>query len=304
MRTPTTSTSSRPGPASATAEATAPEALVIDLDGTLLNRQGRVSDRSREALKRAREAGLRAAVASARPWRLITDVLGEDLQLFDAAIVSNGSTVLAMPNLKVIDETLLPASVAVEVIATVSRCWPDAAFGWELGGEFGCNEAFAALAGKQRIIRDVHRATPRALPDAPVHQLVFARPGYEPADLLASTAALLDAGHVATDSKGGVVEISAAAANKASAALAWVTTFGAGLEHVVAFGDELNDIALLRAAGLGVAMGNANPAVKKAAALTAGSHDADGVAEVIESLLSVNPPIAAAASATRTGQSE
>jgi hypothetical protein len=277
---------------------------VTDLDGTLLNRHGVVSDRSREALRRAREAGLRTAVASARPWRLITEVLGEDLRLFDAAIVSNGSAVVALPGLDVIDETLLSPSVAAEVIATVSRRWPDAAFGWELGGEFGCDEDFAALAGRQRILRDFHRATPRTVPHAPVHQIVFARPGCEPADLLAGTAALLHDDHVATDSRGGVVEISAAAANKASAALAWVTTFGAGLEHVVAFGDELNDIALLRAAGLGVAMGNANPAVKSVAGLTTGSHDADGVAEVIETLLSADPPIAAAASATATGRRE
>ena len=50
-------------------------------------------------------------------------------------------------------------------------------------------------------------------------------------------------------------------------------------------GDDVNDIPMIRAAGLGVAMGNALPAVKAAADRIAPSHDEDGLATVVEWLL-------------------
>lgn len=57
-------------------------------------------------------------------------------------------------------------------------------------------------------------------------------------------------------------------------------------ERVAAIGDEINDIALIDGAGLGIAMGNAVPEVKKVAQqITAGHHE-DGVARAIEKLLS------------------
>jgi 5-amino-6-(5-phospho-D-ribitylamino)uracil phosphatase len=54
---------------------------------------------------------------------------------------------------------------------------------------------------------------------------------------------------------------------------------------ICAVGDDVNDIPMIRAAGLGVAMGNALPVVKAAADRIAPSHDEDGLAQVVEWLL-------------------
>lgn len=54
---------------------------------------------------------------------------------------------------------------------------------------------------------------------------------------------------------------------------------------MIAIGDDLVDIGMIRYAGLGVAMGNASPAVKAAADLVTGTNDEDGVAAVIERYL-------------------
>src|SRR5205807_2650216 len=56
-------------------------------------------------------------------------------------------------------------------------------------------------------------------------------------------------------------------------------------EEVVAFGDNHNDIGMLRFAGLGVAMGNAHDEVKEAADYVTSSNTEEGVAAVIEKLL-------------------
>jgi hypothetical protein len=55
--------------------------------------------------------------------------------------------------------------------------------------------------------------------------------------------------------------------------------------EICAVGDDVNDIPMIRAAGLGVAMGNAQAAVKAAADRIAPSHDEEGLAEVVTWLL-------------------
>jgi hydroxymethylpyrimidine pyrophosphatase-like HAD family hydrolase len=56
---------------------------------------------------------------------------------------------------------------------------------------------------------------------------------------------------------------------------------GVEIGRVIAVGDSDNDIPMLRAAGLGVAMGNANARVKAVADWIAPSLDEDGVAATI-----------------------
>lgn len=57
-------------------------------------------------------------------------------------------------------------------------------------------------------------------------------------------------------------------------------------EQVVAIGDDVNDVPMLRAAGLSFAMANAVPAAKEAADRITGSNDEDGVARALESVFS------------------
>ena len=60
-----------------------------------------------------------------------------------------------------------------------------------------------------------------------------------------------------------------------------------GIRHaeICAVGDDVNDIPMIRAAGLGVAMGNALPEVKAAADRIAPTHDEDGLVQVVQWLL-------------------
>jgi len=58
--------------------------------------------------------------------------------------------------------------------------------------------------------------------------------------------------------------------------------FGIKLEETMAFGDGGNDISMLRHAGIGVAMGNANDDVKAASNYTTTSVDEDGIANALK----------------------
>ncbi|MDO9396338.1 MAG: HAD hydrolase family protein [Herbiconiux sp.] len=261
--------------------------VVTDLDGTLLTTRKTVSAVSVSALSDARAAGLQLAVASARPYRLVQDVLPAPvLALFDAVIVSNGAAVIRPLDDSVLHESTLRRAASAFSIETLRATWPTAGFGWESGTEFSSDDVLLRLAGAGTILRDPHPDRVLPLPAGPVHQLVMAVPGAAPRSLLASTAAILGPEYTVTDSLGGVVEISPAGVSKASAADWWARSTGATLADVVAFGDEHNDLPLLRAAGIGVAMANARDEVRAAAASTTLTNDQDGVAVALRALLS------------------
>ena len=56
-------------------------------------------------------------------------------------------------------------------------------------------------------------------------------------------------------------------------------------EAICAVGDDVNDVPMIRGAGLGVAMGHARPEILAAADLVTGKHDEDGVAMLVENVL-------------------
>ena len=81
------------------------------------------------------------------------------------------------------------------------------------------------------------------------------------------------------------MEINHENAHKGAALLALTSHLGLDRSQVMAFGDGLNDISMIREAGIGVAMENAVEEVKAVADLITGSCEESGVADVIEQLL-------------------
>jgi hypothetical protein len=90
----------------------------------------------------------------------------------------------------------------------------------------------------------------------------------------------------ATSSERGLIEFSAPSANKLSALRRLCDQLDVPLESVVAFGDMPNDVEVLGAVGLGVAVANAHEEARAAAQRYTASNDDDGVARFIDRLLS------------------
>ena len=80
-------------------------------------------------------------------------------------------------------------------------------------------------------------------------------------------------------------ELLPAGVTKWSAIRRLARQWGIGDETICAVGDDVNDIPMIRAAGLGVAMGNALPEVKAAADRIAPSHRTTGWQQVVEWLM-------------------
>ncbi|MEZ4681140.1 MAG: HAD-IIB family hydrolase [Caldilineaceae bacterium] len=81
------------------------------------------------------------------------------------------------------------------------------------------------------------------------------------------------------------IQILATECNKATALAHLMAEMGRSLEEVVAFGDDTNDVEMVAAAGLGVAVSNAVDEVKRVAKRITGTNNDDGVATVLADLL-------------------
>lgn len=263
--------------------------VVTDLDGTLLDPAGRLTAHTAAVLTRARSTGVALAVASARPLRLVQAILGDHLNLFDAVIVSNGACTIDQRTGRVLDEIGLGVETAGALMERIRVAWPDCGFGWEMGTRFEHDVAFARIAAAQRVLRDLEGPA-IAHPTRPVHQLVVVRSGSRPSSVLAELRAVVGTEIVVTDSAGGVIELSAVGADKGSALVHWAAAAGFTAGQVVAFGDEHNDIGMLRAAGWGVAMAGARQQVLAAADGVTGSNAQDGVAAALAVLLNPRKP--------------
>ena len=81
--------------------------------------------------------------------------------------------------------------------------------------------------------------------------------------------------------RGFMCELAPAGVTKWSAVRRLASEWGIADGEICAVGDDVNDIPMIRSAGLGVAMGNAVPEVKAAADRIAPTHDNDGLVEVV-----------------------
>lgn len=88
-----------------------------------------------------------------------------------------------------------------------------------------------------------------------------------------------------TKSKANFLEISHPLATKGNALKELAETLNIPREEIIAIGDNMNDLDMIKFAGCGVAVGNAVEPLKEAAQIVTGTNDDDGVAEIIEKLV-------------------
>jgi hydroxymethylpyrimidine pyrophosphatase-like HAD family hydrolase len=79
--------------------------------------------------------------------------------------------------------------------------------------------------------------------------------------------------------------VAPAGVTKWSGVSAVAAQWGIAATEVCAVGDDVNDLPMIRGAGLGIAMGNARPEVKAVADAIVGTHDASGLVDVADLLL-------------------
>lgn len=257
--------------------------MACDLDGTLLTSDEVVSERTIATIKRLRAEGVRV-IASTGRGPLTTQPVLVGLGIADFAVCSNGAVVFDIEKNEFIERHAIDGPTALRIMTDVREGLPDVCFGWEDERGFGWDDAFANYATR---LMDVAPQVDFD-PERGVTKLIAAHPTVVCEELMSRVDELSSLGVEASSGGGDLVVVTAAGIDKATGIERLASKWNITAEQVVVFGDSWNDIPMLRWAGIGVAMGNADDAAKEAADDVAGHHDDDGVAEYLERLFNLD----------------
>jgi Cof subfamily protein (haloacid dehalogenase superfamily) len=250
--------------------------LALDLDDTLLCTDKSVSADTLAWLARWQADGRSCVVATGRPPRSVPMVL-PDLLLAAPRIVYNGAQIWVDGHLIYRNE-IAPADVRF-VVEWSRACAPHWCVGLEIDDQLYLNRATNKPGHYVVTNLDV-------LADQPAAKIIFLFPEQRE-DVSPLLAVLPPTMRALVTPKFQMVQLCAGTADKASALAVLLAQWGCTFADVVAIGDDVNDIELVHAASLGVAVANAIPAVKAVANWLAPSNDEGGVAWTIARLLTV-----------------
>jgi Cof subfamily protein (haloacid dehalogenase superfamily) len=265
-----------------------PRAVAIDLDGTLLDSRTRLSARSSGAVYACLAAGIPVIIATSRPWRTAVRALGPALAETCSLVLENGAVVRGRPPLSFDMKYTIPPDLLDRALALMTSLEPDIGLTLEIDGrEFGGN-----LARTSAELMERNAATPD------MYLPLEAARSLGPSKIAASCRGrdLSALAHALQKNFGDTLSlvlgdgltflnITMKEATKTGAIANLVASAGWTLADVLAFGDDIPDLDMLRACGTSVAMANACAEVLAACRYRTLSNNADGVAAVLEKLV-------------------
>ena len=264
--------------------------IALDMDGTLLDSQKRIGDRTLRAIDRALDEGKQVAISTGR---CLAEMRGyhDDLLHVRYFVCASGAIVYDMAKGVRLHEQLMAADVA-------TRCMEIAAI--EGAMIHIMSDESIVQRDQKSVMEEFGMAPYRKLYDTVATQVddivsFFASSPFAVAKLnlyhrskqsrLRTRERLAAVDVELADSESTSLECSAHGVTKASGVEALCCILGIGMKDVVAVGDGDNDLALLKAAGLSVAMGNAGERVKSKCDAIVADNDSDGCAQAIERFL-------------------
>jgi Cof subfamily protein (haloacid dehalogenase superfamily) len=262
--------------------------VASDLDGTLLRPDRTLSTRTVRVLREVVRAGIVLVLVTARPPRTVRP-LARELRAEGLAICCNGALIYDLDGERVVHHTPCEPEVVERLVVGLREAAPGVRFAFELGEQYGCEPGYAEwnprVWGEAPLVDDA-----LTLCTTPVTKVLARHPEIDRDTLLELTRMVGGPSIGVTHSGAPFVEVAAAGVHKAWA-LEWLAdSLGIRAHDAVAFGDMPNDLAMLRWAGLGVAVANAHPDVLAAADEVTLSHAEDGVAVTLERRLLERPP--------------
>jgi len=271
--------------------------VAIDLDGTLLRNDGTMGQRTRRALQAAVKQGIRVVICTGRRFRTTLPILTE-LQLAVPVIVHGGLLIKDAGTSETLYHTYLDKDFCLEAIKFLKAHGVTPIVYVDLfsqgidiyldnerdGHPFHLkylerNRANCHFVGDVSQVFCPQTIHIGALADRPSLERLNVRIEAE-----FGTAARH---HIMnnTNEEGAFLEIMSPGHSKWLALSRLIELEGLTAEQVIGIGDEVNDLEMIEHAGLGVAMGNAIPAVKAVANYLTRSNQEDGVAHVVERFL-------------------
>jgi Cof subfamily protein (haloacid dehalogenase superfamily) len=255
--------------------------LIADVDGTLVTKDKVLTPRAIAAVANLKSAGIKFAITSGRP-PLGMRMLIEPLEITTPISAFNGG-LFVTPDLSIIDQKVLPANVAGQVVKTISDhqldVWLYRGNDWFAHSEHGPHvdkEAWT-VKFKPKVVKSFDGLLDNVVKIVGVSD-----------DLAAVARAESDAqeqlgDHVsAARSQPYYLDVTHPQANKGGVAMRLAQEFQIPISSIATIGDMPNDVLMFAHSGLSIAMGNANPEVKRAARRVTKSNEDDGFAIAVE----------------------
>ncbi|MCI8951208.1 MAG: HAD family phosphatase [Lachnospiraceae bacterium] len=263
--------------------------IALDLDGTLLDNEKKLSAGNLAALTYCIQHGIEIVPATGRPASGIPDFV-RNIPGVRYGILTNGARVEDLVNGTVISEQLIDWKLAYEILSLLSH-YP-VAYDPYIGGRGKMEPRFRnhlEQYGLPPVMQQLVLCTRDEVEDE--LKYVSEKKGYiekiniftadpqlrmELWTLLKKYSEL-----IVTSSLDYNLEINAVSATKGEGLASLASHLGLGLNETMAFGDGSNDFSMIKTAGIGVAMANAMDILKEQADYITLSNDNDGVAAAI-----------------------
>lgn len=259
--------------------------VALDVDGTLLDSAHRLSTTVRDTLIETQRRGVVICLATGKLLVSVAD-LRDALGLTGLQITCNGAALMDASTGAAVQIWPLQADARARSIAAIREIAPQEAIAWYTSDAIYTDAARGELDAilaryHEPPIRHIERLND-SLP--PSLKLLMTGDPQRLASINKRLSARLESVATVMRTTADFCEVVATGVSKGAALAAVAQRLGIARDEIVAIGDGENDIALLDAAGLGIAMGNAMPRlVPHAQAMTASADD-DGVAHALASL--------------------
>ena len=263
--------------------------LAIDIDGTLISfKRPDISDRVKEAVRKAKEMSTHVVLISGRNYKSMNRFL-EDLNITEYGITTNGSVIVDVTNENILYEIMIDESVARGIIEILDIE----------------NIAYTAFSGlyayahkkheENRTVQVLKREKDNVRIYDDIEHLFdgiqinkFSVIGKNEDDLDKLIDQIKDKYGDIVEVEYGLkahIDIYPKGTNKGIALTKLAEKLQIPMEQVIAIGDSENDISMIEAAGLGIAMGNAFEHVKECADYITQTIEEDGAAQAIEKFI-------------------
>ena len=267
--------------------------IAMDLDGTLLTTDKRLTERNRNAMKKAAEAGIFIVPATGRIYTGLPEEI-RDLSFIRYLILANGAAVYDREEDRILYRAEIPQETALEVMTwldgfpAIYDCYQDGQ-AYMTAEMLKKADRYAPSPIYLKMILALRKPVPdlkeRIRTEGKAVQKIQAFcETAEIQEFVMITTAERFPQLAVTSSIARNIEINDGRANKGVALQALCDYLGIGTEAAAAFGDGSNDLSMIRTAGIGVAMENGVQAAKDAADRIAPGNDEDGVGRMIEEM--------------------
>jgi Cof subfamily protein (haloacid dehalogenase superfamily) len=256
--------------------------VATDLDGTLVQPDGSLAARTADALAGLAALDIELVLATGRPPPFVLKLLDE-VPTAAEVVCANGAATLN-PATRELSHIVALGDTLPHLVDDLSEAFPGIGFAAEWEMVFAYDEVFREALNSDRMYSAGLKTISDVLSE-PVFKILVAHPKMPGRDLYNNVSDLI--GHRAepTHSGLGFVEIAALGVNKSAALTRICKDRGIDAAEVVAFGDMPNDLSMLKWAGLGIAMENADDELKQVSDFVTLSNVDHGVAVVLETLI-------------------